>query len=157
MNYMILSMIVGIALWTILLTLIVFKLKKRIEILGKMLVHGIRKSYIKALEARKPRRKRYIVFEVISNETITASELNHTLGEEAEKLLGILGLSDITLKLIDFDEKLKRGIIRTDNYSKYIVLALLGLIRNIGNKKVLLIPLKTTGTIKKARQLIRST
>ena len=157
MNFMILLIIVGIALWTMLLTLIIYKLKKKIEILGKMLIRGVRRSYIKALEARKPRRKRYIVFEVISNEIITSSELNHALKEEAEKLLGILGLSDITLKLIDFDEKFKRGIIRTDNHSKYVVLALLGLIRNINDKKVLLIPLKTTGTIKKARQLIRST
>ena len=102
--------------------------------------------------AMKPRR-RYIVFEVIPGD-LDHAEVEAALNETLRKLVGIVGESSSRMKLLYFDKRRSRGIIRIRREHKYLALAVLGLTRSIAGRRVIVIPLAVTGSIKRAKRLI---
>ncbi|MEM4809023.1 MAG: Rpp14/Pop5 family protein, partial [Desulfurococcaceae archaeon] len=57
--------------------------------------------------------------------------------------------------LVFFDETSQRGIYRIVHLYLNFLIATLGLVKIIDGKKCVLIPLKTTGTLKKAHEILR--
>lgn len=108
----------------------------------------------------KPRklRKRYIVFAVLSSKgfSINKKTLEKAIRECWEKLLGELSLVKADPQLIYFDPSVQRGVLRVAHIYKDEALAVLGIIKKINEHECLLIPLKTAGTIKKARKIMYS-
>ncbi len=151
--------LIALVLWIIILTMIVFALSRKVNTLARIITYTPRiyEKILKIKSLKKKPRRRYIVFEIVSSEPITFAELDTCIKSNIRELLGILGSSQISYKLIEYDEKTKRGIIRTDSASKNTIIAVMGLSREISGKRILIIPLRITGTVKKARQLIRST
>jgi ribonuclease P/MRP protein subunit POP5 len=103
--------------------------------------------------ARRPRR-RYIVFEVIPG-GFREEEVWGAIKATAERLAGLLGLSLSGLTLIDYDEERSRGIVRVRREYKGLALAVLSMTRSISGTRALIVPLAATGSVKRARRLLR--
>lgn len=100
--------------------------------------------------SRKPR-KRYIAFEVIGG-PVEPGDLEEAIRNSFASLFGAPALSVSMLRLAEFDKKSMRGILRVRREYKYHALAALALVRNVKGKRVFLVPVLTSGTIKRARR-----
>ncbi|MGC8566573.1 MAG: Rpp14/Pop5 family protein [Caldisphaera sp.] len=99
-------------------------------------------------------RKRYIVFEILSTNPIDIGLLESTIIEKFKELYGTTILSDSYIKLIGFNEESKRGIIRIRSEYVNNLIATISLIRKIGKDDLIIIPVRASGTIKKAKKFI---
>ncbi|MET1160697.1 MAG: Rpp14/Pop5 family protein [Thermoprotei archaeon] len=106
-------------------------------------------------KARKIR-KRYIVFSVISEHKFSKSEVEDALRKTFREYFGELGLVTADPQLIYFDPSLQRGIIRVAHTYKEHVLSILNFVKRIGSYPCIIVPIKTTGTIKRARKIMYS-
>jgi RNase P/RNase MRP subunit POP5 len=60
----------------------------------------------------------------------------------------------IGLWLIDFNLEKNYGIIRCSHQTKEVMISALSLIRSIDKSRIIFSPIKTSGTIKKLKQLV---
>jgi len=124
----------------------------------RLIIHSLIK--IRSDKARlatlKPKRKRYIVFEVLYDGSLNFNDMNSLIMNSFKKLFGDYGISEFNIKLLQYDDKLKRGILRTNNVSKEAVIAGLSFIREINGKPISIYPIKTSGTLKKAREILNT-
>ncbi len=102
--------------------------------------------------ASRPRR-RYIVFEVVPG-GVSEEELREAIISTARRVAGEAGLALSGLALILYNEETSRGVIRVRHTHKNLALAVLGLTRRVSGKRVLLVPLASTGSLKRARRLL---
>lgn len=113
-----------------------------------------RKEELKEL-LRKPR-KRYLIFRVIAEKEVDEESLRKALLTRFREVIGDLGLSQVNVKLILYEPKSGYGVLRYDHLHRDLVLLCLALIRNINGIRVSLIPYRTTGTIKRAQEILKS-
>lgn len=101
-------------------------------------------------------RKRYVIFKVISEEDkrFSKEEILRSCLYAIRSFLGDKGMSDANVYLINWNENLGLGILKTTHKTKDDIVAALSLLSTINETKVSVIPLNTTGTIKKAREII---
>ncbi len=99
-------------------------------------------------------RKRYIVFAVLSNKEFKREEIAEVLSKGFKEFLGISSLVQADPYLIYYDPRLKRGVIRVAHTFKDKTLAVFDFINKYILKDSIIIPIKTTGTIKKARKIM---
>ncbi len=102
------------------------------------------------------RKKRYIVFEVLGVEPVKFEELRDAIMGTVRRVYGELGEARLRVKLIEYDEVRRRGILRVRREFKLHALAVLGLTRDFNGRRLLLVPISTTGSLKRARALVRS-
>ena len=102
---------------------------------------------------RRPRR-RYVVFEVVPAHGDEA-EVERTVYSVLESVLGLVGFSDAGVKLVEYNAETGRGILRVRHTYKTLALAALGLIREIGGRRVAVVPLAVTGSVKRAKRLLK--
>jgi ribonuclease P/MRP protein subunit POP5 len=97
--------------------------------------------------------KRYIVFEIISDEAIAYNDLVNTIWNSTLNFLGELETSNVMLWSIQnlYDEKSQRGIIKCRHDFVENMRVILSLIQTVGETKVIIKVLGVTGTIKSAR------
>jgi len=110
----------------------------------------------KPLKGRKTTRarNRYIVFEALTSDRIQLEQLNNAIIDTMRKLYGELGLATTRIRLIDYNEDRRRGIVRVRREYKMHALAILGFLREVSGKRVKLIPLTVTGTLKRAKRVL---
>lgn len=103
-------------------------------------------------------RERYIIFKVISegNKEFSKEEILKGCLYAIRSFLGDKGMSDANVYLIDWNENLGVGILKTTHKTKDDVIVALSLLSTINETKISVIPLNTTGTIKKAKEIIAS-
>ncbi|MGC9210189.1 MAG: Rpp14/Pop5 family protein [Acidilobus sp.] len=99
-------------------------------------------------------RKRYLVFEVASGSEVKEEDVRVALEEAYRRLFGEAGLAAAGLRLILYDAGRRRGIVRVRSSSLPHLLAAIGLVRRIGEVDALIVPLRTAGTIRKARKYV---
>ncbi len=100
-------------------------------------------------------RKRYIVFTILSNnKKYSRREIEKSIREKLREIFGTEALVKADPQLIYYEPNINRGVIRTTHIYKEHVIATLGLVREINGTKCLIIPLKTTGTLKKAKKIL---
>lgn len=102
--------------------------------------------------ASRPRR-RYIVFEVVPG-GVSEGELREAIVSTTRRIAGETGLALSGLALILYNEETSRGVIRVRHTHKNLALAVLGLTRHVSGKRVLLVPLASTGSLKRAKRLL---
>ena len=97
--------------------------------------------------------KRYIVFEIISDEPVAYNDLVNTIWNSTLNFLGELETSNVMLWSIQnlYDEKSQRGIIKCRHDFVENMRVILSLIQTVGETKVVIKVLGVTGTIKSAR------
>lgn len=131
---------------------LVYVFKKELVLARSLL----RRKFSSAFKKPNKLRKRYIVFSVISGEKLSKKEIEESIRKKIGKIYGIIGVAKTDPQVVFYDPSIKKGIIRTSHKEKELVIAALSLVREINGKKALIIPLKTTGTIKKAKKYMYS-
>lgn len=94
-------------------------------------------------------KKRYISFTIKSQENLSQNDVKSGLYINALRFFGELGFSEIAFKLMVYDEKEKRGIIRCWRNAKEKVRGFLALINELNGKKARVISQKTSGMVNK--------
>lgn len=108
----------------------------------------------KVLPSSLRERKRYIAFEVISEEKIEFGELVNALWHSLLNLVGEMGTSDVNFWLVkdSWDEDRQKGLIKCNHKHVKNVRASLALINQIGDKKIIIRSLGVSGTMKAAEK-----
>ncbi|MEM0000954.1 MAG: Rpp14/Pop5 family protein [Desulfurococcaceae archaeon] len=107
----------------------------------------------KTTTSKKPR-KRYIVFTTLCEGSVSQVEVEKSIKEKITEYYGQGTLHKASPHVVLFDEKVGRGVVRVlHTYVDYVVAAM-GLVKNIEGRKCIVIPIRTTGTLKKAREYI---
>jgi len=103
-------------------------------------------------------RERYIVFYVIAenNKKFSQKEILNAIFNTAISLLGEIKISDASLYLIEWNENTNFGILKTTNKFKDEIIFALSLISKINDCNVSFNTMRTCGTIKKAKEIIKS-
>ncbi len=124
------------------------------SIVGKILESSDAEEVLRKL--RRKRRRRYIVFYVIAEERegISPEKLEKAVREAVERLYGLIGAGDAYPQLVFYDPREMAGIIRTTHTAKHIVIAGLASVRKIDGVRVVIVPIATTGTIKRAKRIL---
>ncbi|MCE4604672.1 MAG: hypothetical protein F7B20_06885 [Aeropyrum sp.] len=127
---------------------------KALKILEALSEAGFRSRELARIRRRlgsRPR-KRYIAFEVLARDDKPPDkiQLEHSLRKVYKEVFGLKALAVSRLRIVEYDEKAGRGVLEVRREYKYHALAALGLLRRAGGREVLVVPLRTSGTIKGA-------
>ena len=99
-------------------------------------------------------KKRYLVFELITEQNLFGKDVNFALKNHLLKLFGELGLSKMNYQFIQFNEKSKKGILKCRHTAVDDLKAGVLLLKEVNGIKVLPKTLKTSGTVKKAKSFL---
>lgn len=137
-------------IFVVVYSILLLKTYRRTIVLEKTIKAIMMKSTSKITKLRK----RYVVFVINSDKRFSKKDVEESIRNTMSKLFGSEVLVKADPQLIYFDPTLQRGVVRTTHVYKEYVIATLGLLREINGEKCLVIPMKTTGTIKKARKTL---
>ena len=101
---------------------------------------------------KNPRAKRYIIVDVVSSKDLTANEVESSVRNAVKEMFGRVWLDLANPRVVYFMDN--KGIISTNRVGYRIVLASLTKTYETSNGTVLVVPRRTTGSIKKAKRLI---
>jgi len=144
-----------LGLIVVILTFTLFKLFKMIILTNKILLK-VKGEKVKLKEALRKPRKRYIVFQVVSEKTLSRDEVKSIIDGLIKETFGLIGSGNINAKLISYDENNMKGILRCVHSYRDAVLFALAMASVKTKDKVNIIPLKTTGTLRKAREIVKT-
>ncbi|MFA5303055.1 MAG: Rpp14/Pop5 family protein [Candidatus Nanoarchaeia archaeon] len=91
-------------------------------------------------------KKRYISFEVISEQKVFKDEIKDSIYNKTLEFLGEEGLSKLGIQLVN------ENILRVDRNHKNEMIIILSMIRKINNKRVFFNTLKTSGNLIKVKK-----
>lgn len=103
---------------------------------------------MKALPPSLRKRKRYIVFDVDSEDDFLKKELSNAIWREALALFGEAGASDLGIALLEFEDS--QGILRCNHDGVESVRAVLASLRSIKRIRTVLYIKGVSGTLKTA-------
>lgn len=130
-----------ILIWLIILTFLVI-LSYRIKIV-----------YIKKVKNKRDiRAKRYIIFDIIGEGEFDVKDIEEEIKKSVKELGGKIWLEISDPKVILIYQN--QGIISTNRSGYKIVLASLPLVKSVKDKPILLVPRRTTGSLKRAKKLL---
>ncbi|MCE4624461.1 MAG: hypothetical protein F7C35_01170 [Desulfurococcales archaeon] len=109
-------------------------------------------SRIRRILSRKPRR-RYIVFTIISEADLNEKRLQQEIIRLSRRIIGSAGLANSGIQLVYFNPITRRGVLRVRAQYKNVALGVLGLLREVDGEHVIVVPLITSGTIKRAKKI----
>jgi ribonuclease P/MRP protein subunit POP5 len=104
------------------------------------------------LPSTKRERNRYLVYEVLSGSPVSGEDIGKTIWRTALQFLGELGVSRTSLRVVEFDEKKQKGIVKVNHRSIEEARAVLALVKDVDKKEVTLHVLGVSGILKKARK-----
>ncbi|MHA1803390.1 MAG: Rpp14/Pop5 family protein [Promethearchaeota archaeon] len=105
----------------------------------------------------KEERQRYIYFELLvdNNSVINKQLLLNVLWPSIWKYFGMKIANKIGLWLIEYNPMEGHGILRCTQDTKDEVISVLSLIREINKNKVIIAPMKTSGTIRRLKKKVK--
>ena len=108
--------------------------------------------YIKKIKNKRDiKAKRYVIFDIISEDNVELKEIEEAIRNAVKELGGKLWLEIANPKVIMVYQN--HGIVSTNRIGYKILIASLPLAK-IQNKHVLFVPRRTTGSLKRAKKLI---
>jgi ribonuclease P/MRP protein subunit POP5 len=110
----------------------------------------IANTKMKILPPTARKKHRYVKFQVLSDEPIVYSDLDAAIWNTVLDFYGEFGVSAMDLWIVKnlYDSKKQIGILRCAHTSVPATIACLGLITRLGDTRVTINILKTSGTIK---------
>ncbi len=99
-------------------------------------------------------KKRYLVFEIISNQKIdNLNKIADSILEQCNKYLGEMGMAKAGLLILKdkYNKEKQRGIIKVNNKMLNNLKAALCFVKEIDNKKVIVKSVGVSGILKKAQ------
>ena len=100
-------------------------------------------------------RKRYIVYRIISEKALSYSDVEKMFKAAIRGLYGEAGLAESRIYLAFHEPSSNTGVVRISADWRDRAIIAISLIRQWEGRKLLVVPLRTTGSIKRARELIR--
>jgi ribonuclease P/MRP protein subunit POP5 len=112
--------------------------------------------YIRKIKNKKDiKSKRYIIFYIISeDQKISPKNVEDAIRSAVKEFLGSMWLEISNPRVIIYLNDSNEGIISTNRAGYKAVIASLPLVKTVDGKKVLIVPKRTTGSLKKAKRLI---
>ncbi len=104
------------------------------------------------LPSSKRERNRYLVYKVVSPHPLTAEQMGRAVWKSALSLFGEFGVSQLSLKIIEFNEKEQKGIIKVNHLSVDKARSILSLIKEVDHAPVLIYTIGVSGILKRARK-----
>jgi ribonuclease P/MRP protein subunit POP5 len=98
-------------------------------------------------------KKRYIAFEVISDNKFSFDEIKEEINKNILNILGEKGYSRAGIMFININKQ-NKGIVKTNNKELVNTRAALTLINEIKNKRVIIKCRKVSGILKKVKNLL---
>lgn len=107
---------------------------------------------LKTLPSSYREKKRYLIFEIISEDEIELEELIKSVWHGAINLLGVLGVAKTNFKFISnlYDKEKQRFVVKCMPRDVELIRLALALITEINEKKVCIKSVGVVGTIKSA-------
>lgn len=99
-------------------------------------------------------KKRYVVFEIISDKKFPSVEVEKEVNQALLAFLGELGTAKAAPMFIKFDGSKQRFVLKVNHKHVDEVKAALTLIKKIKNTSIIIKSVLTTGTIKKANKIL---
>ncbi|ARM75911.1 Rpp14/Pop5 family protein [Acidianus manzaensis] len=130
-------------IWLIILTFLVFK---RSNI-----------TKVKIIKNKQDiRSKRYIIFYLVteSNISVNRNKLEEEIRNSIKEFMGRMWLEIANPKVILYLDDKKQGIISTNRVGYKSVLASLPFVKSIDGSEILIVPKRTTGSLKRAKKLL---
>ncbi len=93
-------------------------------------------------------RRRYIAFEIEADEPLAREDVVRAITRESIEFLGENSLSDMDLKIVDFDEATQRGFLACRHGAVDAAMACLAMVSGANNKRACAVPLGVSGTIR---------
>ncbi len=105
---------------------------------------------LKILPPTLRERKRYILFQVISEEPIVYEDLEQAIWNQFLDTFGELGVSRLDMRIIRnlYSQEKQTCVISCNNTAVQQVIAGLGLLSRLGDSRIIIKILKVSGTIK---------
>jgi len=103
---------------------------------------------------KKRVRRRYVVFEVVTSSEVSEEDVRAAIDGSFKRLFGEVGYTSVEPKLIFYDKIARRGILRVRSTGLQSLMAALSVIRKVGSAEAMVVPLRVSGTIRKARKYI---
>ncbi len=94
-------------------------------------------------------KKRYLVFEAISNAGLSFKDLKNSILSSFKELFGLDGLSKAGLEFVEYNDN--KGIIRVSTKGLDMLKATFCIVRKVNKEDVVLRSLGVSGMLKKAR------
>ena len=103
----------------------------------------------------KLERQRYILFKIIGDNNIFCEkkDILNLIWRSIWRYFGMKEANKIGLWLLKLNLEEEIGIIRCSNKTKEVIISALTLIREINGKRIILSPIKTSGTIKGLKKI----
>lgn len=137
------------------LTSFMYVLNKKVKLLYQAINSKTILKVLRLSSLRRRLRKRYMIFEVLSDGYLRRDELEKELRNTFKNLFGELHLIRSSISIQYYDERLRIGVLKYNHVYKFKILVALGLVRRVGSSKTMLIPIRTTGTLRKALTYIK--
>ena len=103
-------------------------------------------------------RNRYILFKIINEGllSIEHSDILKSIWKSIWRFFGMKEANKIGLWMVEIDLENKFGIIRCAHQTKEIIITALSFITEINGTKIILSPVKTSGTIKSIKEYMKT-
>jgi len=96
-------------------------------------------------------KRRYVSFSLaLEGRPPCAADARRIIHEHFLSYFGEQGISSLAFKLVKYDEKAGRGVLRCDRGSVEEAIFCMALMREVGGKACRLEPLSTSGSVKRA-------
>jgi ribonuclease P/MRP protein subunit POP5 len=109
----------------------------------------------KPLKPTLRERNRYLVFEVTSDHDFDRKDVVDSIWETLLRLYGEVGAGKTSLWVMDWEKERKRGILKVNHGSVNTLKTSTAVVGVIKGRKAIITVLKTTGTLKKAREMLK--
>lgn len=98
--------------------------------------------------------RRYLAISLDGEDTYSEQEVSDALNQAVQDLFGQFGASSLQLRLIEYDEEKREGIVRCNRSHTRETRAALALITEVSNKDAALRVTAVSGTIKSLKSAI---
>ncbi len=112
------------------------------------------KKSVKPIPLSLRDKKRYLVFELISENNLSEKNVSFALKKKLTELFGSFGLSKMNYQFIGLNEKTNKGILKCRHTATEDLIAGILLLKEVNGIKVIPKTLKLSGTVKKAKTFI---
>lgn len=103
------------------------------------------------MHSAKRERNRYLVYSATSEIPIKGEDIGKAIWASALQFLGELGVARSGLRVVDFDEKKQKGVIKVNHKSVEEGRVVLALVKEVNRKPAALRVVGVSGILKKAR------
>ena len=105
----------------------------------------------------KKERHRYLLFKIFCQDTLNFDEklILKAIWKAIWRYFGLKEASKVGLWLLEFNNNNTYGIIRISHSTKEMIIAAITLIREINGNRVIIVPIKTSGTINVIKRILK--